>query len=875
MSKEAIAAVRGTAAVIPISARTPLIHWIVCASGFAGLGYEIVWTRLLVVSLGHEIIAVLAVLAAFFAGLALGAFALGEPLRRTPNPARWYAGLEIVIGVWAIALVWLIPAFNETVPRWIGEQPTPLWHWSIAFGATLVLLLPATAAMGATLPALERVYGQVFGQGKHVGSVYAANTFGAVAGTTLTTFVVAPALGYSLTLWLCAAVNLACAVGILRLFQSHERLAPETPPIQDVEADRRLLITLLLTGLLGLSYEVLVIRVLSQVLEDTVFTFAVVLSIYLLGVALGAACYQRWLAHRNAQQTLPLLLVTTSGSALLGLLTLWLADASYEAIIQLFSHSTVGALTGEVTLAVMVFLPPTLAMGALFSHLAQRAIPRFGLGRALGVNTLGAALAPFAAGVLLLPMLGAKSALLLVALGYMALLPRGRERNWRLAAVPVAMGVALAFMPPLRFVRVPVDGEILDYRDGVMAAVAVVADAEGTRYLKVNNHFTMGSTSSVFADHRQTHIPLLLHGAPRSALFLGVGTGMSLNAGQYHPDLEVTAVELVPEALTLMHHFGTATEQNDWPVEPRLLASDARRFVVSTQRRFDVIIADLFHPSRDGAGSLYTREHFAAIQQRLAPGGLFCQWLPLFQMDLETFKLIARTFVDRFPYVQVHLPHFSLRQPVVGLFGSQQPLDQGPNWLQNHVLYKPLQQQLVELRLNANLALFGGYLADRAGLADYVGDSELNTDDHPLVTYRAPGFAYSQQQGHGERVVELAEALSKQRGTPTVSANDDRQADFQSRLTAYWRARDAYLRAGLGVEPSEDARAMLAQVREPLLEVVRISDEFMPAYLPLLTLAEQLHPIDPNAARQLLIDLDRAAPARPEARHLLRLLAGE
>ncbi|MEZ5582772.1 MAG: fused MFS/spermidine synthase [Candidatus Competibacteraceae bacterium] len=313
MTQEATAAVSQPATSVP--ANMSLVHVIVFASGFAGLGYEIVWTRLLVVSLGHELIAVLAVLAAFFAGLALGAFALGEFLRRTANPARWYAILEIIIGLWAVALVWLIPFFNEAVPHWIGEQPTPLAHWGIAFGATLVLLLPSTAAMGATLPALERIYGRLFGTGNHVGSVYAANTFGAVAGTVLTTFILAPALGYSLTLWVCAVVNLACAVGILRLCQgtAQQRGTIKIAANQLANGITACL-QLFITGFLGLSYEVLVIRVLSQVWEDTVFTFAVILSIYLLGVAIGAACYQRWLAHKDTQHILPTLLVATSGA---------------------------------------------------------------------------------------------------------------------------------------------------------------------------------------------------------------------------------------------------------------------------------------------------------------------------------------------------------------------------------------------------------------------------------------------------------------------------------------------------------------------------------------------------------------------------------
>jgi spermidine synthase len=496
-----------------------------------------------------------------------------------------------------------------------------------------------------------------------------------------------------------------------------------------------------------------------------------------------------------------------------------------------------------------------------------------GLGRAVGANTLGGAVAPLLAGVLLLPAAGAKVAILLVSVGYLGvLLLVPRPRRLGIAAVPAVAGACLMLMPPLRFVEAPADGQLVDYREGVMAAVAVITDGAGDRHLKVDNHFTMGSTSSGFADHRQTHIPLLLHPQPQRALFLGVGTGMTMNAAQYHAGLEVTAVELVPEVLAMLKHFGTDPAQNHWSPEPRLLASDARRFVLASPERFDVIIADLFHPSRNGAGSLYTREHFDAVRRRLAPGGLFCQWLPLFQMDLETLQVITRTFADRFPYVQVHVPHFSLTQPVVGLIGSEVPFEYGPGWLQNRVRSVDLQQQLVALRLNSDFALFGGYLAGRRGLAHFAGDGALNTDNRPLVTYRAPVFAYRQQQGHGERLVALVEALRSQPGTLLARADSAGQAVFRDRMEAYWQARDAYLRAGLGVDPSDDLEGMLHQVREPLLEVVRISADFTPSYLPLLGMAESLYQVNPAAARDLLVDLDQAGPSRPEARALLRQL---
>jgi spermidine synthase len=222
--------------------------------------------------------------------------------------------------------------------------------------------------------------------------------------------------------------------------------------------------------------------------------------------------------------------------------------------------------------------------------------------------------------------------------------------------------------------------------------------------------------------------------------------------------------------------------------------------------------------------------------------------------------------------VQVHIPHFSLIQPIVGLVGTEQPLELAPGWLEQRVLYRPLQQELVGLRLNSDLALFGGFLTNETGLARLAGQGPLNTDDHPLVTYRAPAFAYEQREAHGERLVELVTGLRSGGDpaatllAPPVSSGD---TDFAGRAARYWAARDAYLEAGLAVTPGTDTQAMLAQVGGPLLEVVRISSDFEPAYGALLNMAIELYAVNPTAARELVEALIQAAPDRLDARRLL------
>jgi spermidine synthase len=302
-----------------------------------------------------------------------------------------------------------------------------------------------------------------------------------------------------------------------------------------------------------------------------------------------------------------------------------------------------------------------------------------------------------------------------------------------------------------------------------------------------------------------------------------------------------------------------------------LLAGDARRYVQATDEHYDVIIAEVFHPSRDGAGALYTVEHFEAVRARLAEGGLFCQWLPLFQLDLDTLRTIVRTFVHVYPNVHAYLAHYSLGQPLLGLVAFDQPPAYASHWLQRRVQDARLARDLRAVRLDSDFALFGAFLAARDSLVAFAGDGPLNTDDRPVVAFRAPSFLYRMPEPAHVRLLSLLEALD---GRPEDLSRELVQADpaFAARLAAYWQARDAYLAAGTAVRPAADPRAMLAQIEEPLFEVLGLSSDFLPAYMPLLALAQQLHGEHPAQTRRLLARLIDTSPERPEARALAQRL---
>jgi len=861
----------------------PRAAWcLMLLSGFAGLGYQIVWTQQSALWLGHEAAAVLAVVTAFFAGLALGSLTLGRMVERSARPGRWYAACEGVMALWSLVLALLLAPVSAAVQGLFGPQPGVVWQWLVAFGGTFVVLLPATLAMGATLPAMERVAASLQrSQRAPLAGLYAANTAGAFIGVLGSAFWLVPSFGLTRTALLCAVFNGICALAVLRLARA---ALPAPVPAAALAAalgpapgGRRVLAVLAATGLLGIGYEVLVVRVLSQVSENTVYTFALLLAVYLVGTALGAAAYQRFTAanaHGAPGETAALrdrLLAILAAACLQGAGSLWFAPAGRDAVLTLLGPGMGNALAAEGALALAAFGLPTLAMGALFSHLCVEArTAGQGTGRALGVNTLGAAAAPLVFGVLCLPAWGAKAALLAVAAGYLLLCSR---RAWRRPGTWAAgAGVAMlaASAPALVFIDVPEGGRVISYREGAVAAVSVVEDAAGVSRLRIDNRQQEGSSSSLLADARQALLPLLLHPGPQRALFLGLGTGMTAASAAEDPTLQVDVAELLPEVIAASAHFTQAF--GGGAPNPRLhvVAADARRFVRADGPAYDVIVADNFHPARSGSGSLYTVEHFRAVSGRLAAGGLFCQWLPLHQLDVATLRSIVRSFMAAYPQGMAMLATNSLETPVLGLVARADAGRFALAAVRQRLARPTLPQPLADYGLSDDFAVLGSFVAGPQALARFASSAPLNTDDHPVVGYSAPRITYAPDSLPRDRLLAL---LGEWRVSPSEGLDAGADAAWPQRLAAYRNARDAFLNAGRQVRSGGDVQALLAQVRGPLLAVLRTSPDFRPAYDPLLRMALALARSDPAAARVLLGELAQVQPARAEAPQALQRLA--
>ena len=859
-------------------------------SGAAGLAAQMVWTRMFAAGLGHETPAMLAVTSAFLGGLALGSWKLEPWLRTQSSPARGYALLELAIGIFACVSLVLIPFVNEAALKLAGPTPAPLRQWLVVFVLPFCALLPGTLAMGATLPAMERWLSDTMRTGRGVGALYAANTLGAMAGTMGAVFVLMPGLGFRGSLLVCAATNLVCAAWAgwiasrSRLGEKAEaRRSVVCPPPHVGGYGTGLTATLLLTGLLGITFQFGVVRVLSQVIENTIYSYASVLAVYLGATALGAALYQRFGSGAEFGRALGNLLVGLSAAVSVSLISLPFSQGLYHAARGALGDSLAGTVGAEMLLSAATLALPAILMGATFSHLVQGAKSLAGgIGCAGAINTLGCALAgPLV--VIALPVAGLKWLLLALPLGYLALaLTTGAfrwcDRRWSCAAGLLALGIAVPV--ELRIIDRPDDSEVVAALDGAMASVAVVKTSDGHRSLRVNNRLQMGGTSAAMAERRQAHLPLLLHPAPKRALFLGPGTGITLGAAGTHPGLSVDGVELVPEVARFMRHF---EPENEGPLpKPGVSVSvaDARRFVRTTTNRYDVIVADLFHPAHDGAGFLYTSEHFDAVRQRLAPGGLFCQWLPLHQLDESVLRAIVRTFIETFSDTRAFLLHFNVDIPALALVGSADRLAFATDAFEQRVGDAGLRARLRGVGLDRVINVAGCFLADREQLrlwahegASVEGASPritVSTDDFPTVLFAAPRFAVRRDTTTHGLLLALLERFRVDDRALESAGLVTAGVPFAGEVREFIAARDLYLKGLV-----EEGAGRLDAALDLYVESARRSLQFTPGYARCVTVIQLLAKTDRARARALFERLEAAQPAQPLGRRLLGPLFAE
>jgi spermidine synthase len=325
----------------------------------------------------------------------------------------------------------------------------------------------------------------------------------------------------------------------------------------------------------------------------------------------------------------------------------------------------------------------------------------------------------------------------------------------------------------------------------------------------------------------------------------------------------VHGVELSSEVVELLPWFANPAVTGP---APRVTVADARRYVSADTNQYDVIIADLFHPALDGSGSLYTTEHFAAVRKRLAPGGMFCQWLPLYQLDLPSLQAIIRAFLEIYPGASAWLNHYSVGTPMLALIGPRDGGQIDPDALAARLSEPAMRRVAHPLGFDAPMDLLGQNLGGPRALAAFAGNGSRNTDDYPFVTFDARRNVRALSAPRWSLLLAVIHAMKPD---PAELLAEPKYKALAARLAAYWRARDRFLEAGAALQGEPRGLALVEAATPGLLDAVRLSAEFDPAYGPLLGMAQALMRSDRAAAARLLRAIDEAAPARSEARDAL------
>jgi len=678
----------------------------------------------------------------------------------------------------------------------------------------LAVLFPPAFLMGGTFPVLGQLRIRSAAELGRVGaSLYGINTAGAILGAAAAGFWLPRALGFDGAYAVALAVS--AGVGAVAVRASRPAGAAETEPAR-VKPETAAAVSptgaalAFLSGLLALALEVAWIRMFAQVLQNSVYTFATVLVLFLTGLALGAG-----LANRLARRELPP--VPVLGALLLA------AGIATAATPFLFDAATgglgyVGAgrswsayMAAVLATAIAVLAVPATLVGAIFPYLLrfeerEGVAPGSAIGALVAWNTSGAILGSAGAGFLLLPLLGLwgthrllAAAYLLATLAVAARLGRRAHSEGTVGGRGLAVAAAggllglLTVADPTALPVVglsPEEGErVLEVREGPYGVVAVVED-DRSRRIKVNNYYSLGGTGSAEHERNQALLPLMLHPEPDSVFFLGLGTGITAGAALHHPVKRLVVAELVPGVVRAAErHFRSHT--NGLFEDPRaeVVAEDGRNHLAGLPDRYDVIVSDLFVPWKAGVGSLYSLEHFRTVRSRLRPGGIFVQWLPLYQLTRGEFEIVARTLLEAFPEVLVWRGDFFATRPILALVAAEAGLRLDPDAIERGG------------RRFARRPDLPGYVFDAVTLPFYAGNlgrsrslippGPLNTDDRPFIEYLAPVSHRRARAGEaewfvGRELVTFLEELHRR-----VPPDED---PFLARLTAEQRR---YVRAGL------------------------------------------------------------------------------
>lgn len=752
-----------------------LITTVFFASGAASLIFQVLWFKQLQFVLGSATVSVSVTVASFFFGLSMGSALGGRIADTVKHPLRMYGFLELLLAPVSLAVTVLLSCW----PTWVGWL-SPMLSLESPFRLPLIVALSLatlslpTMLMGATLPFLVKsLTGSQTQLANRIGLLYGFNTLGAAVGTLSVGFVLMGLLGimgsslFASSMYICVGV-----VGLL-IARSESPLSPveEKRPAQaanDGPDNSRTSILIGLfacSGFVSIAYEVVWFRYLTNVSSSTVFAFSGMLSIYLFGLVIGALVCAKFLASRKDQllryfATTQLLIAVAATLTLAILGKARTVEAMLSPIVSALVPARAQIFLGDgvsffLTCAVALLLP-TIFIGISFPLASELTVIRMNaLGRRIGslyaLNTIGGVLGSLAAGFLLIPHLGSQSALtVLISLNLLLFIAatasqpylRKSKSLWRegIVAIGVVAGSYL-FIAPHYLDRQLITFEgaktlaLRETREATFAVLEYRDKAAGTYQQLVVN-------SKSYANNRpegrrymaaMAHYPILFHGGKvETAVVICIGTGTTIGAVSIHRELKsIDAVDLSATVFKFAPYFMPINHRFYQNPKVHQIVADGRHFLLGTKDTFDVITLEPPPPHDAGVVNLYTEEFYALAKQKMRPGGVLAQWVPLDMARGALPKMIIKAMMAKFKHVSLWLPS---RMEGVAI-ASDEPLKIDPGALAVRMSEPAVAEDLKAIGLGSREDILATFVTADERLAAFVRDVPSLTDDQPRIEY--------------------------------------------------------------------------------------------------------------------------------------------
>jgi spermidine synthase len=741
------------------------LHLSFAASGCAALIYQVVWFQLLSLSIGASALSTGVVLATFLGGMCVGSLCVVRvgARARLPHPLYLYALIELAIGALGVLALYGLPAAGRVYTAWAG---TGTLEVVLRVIVAALCIVPSTILMGATLPVVARWIGESRAGSARLGSLYAANIAGGVLGSVLAGFYLLRAHDASVATVVAVALNVAAgtvsfalATGVSRSSGASQTL----PRAAHASASWSVLIVAALSGMTALSAEVLWTRHLSLLLGGTVYTFALIVALFLLGLGMGSS-----LGAVLGLRVHPIRALSVCQLLLCAAIA-WAAHTigrslPYWPIDVTLPIPPLTALQLDVVRIAWAILPAAILWGASFplALAAARGEGQSGVARVYAANTAGAIAGALITTFALVVTLGSQRAqqLTILAAGCAGVLllvaPEAPTSRTRRAAT--GMGALLgAFvlastvpvLPPAfvaygRFLPTRgMDANVVYVGEGLTASIAVTREPSGILTYH-NAGKTQASTypQDLRLQRMLGHLTTLVPERPASVLVIGLGAGITAGAVSIDPAVErVVVAEIEPLVPAVASRFFAA--QNFGVVENakvELRIDDGRHYIATSRDKFDAITSDPLDTWVKGAAALYTREFWELCKSRLNPGGVVTVFLQLYETSDEAVQSEIATFLEAFPNGTVFANTVDGRGYDAVLLGRVDDSAIDIERIQARLAsaaYGPVTRSLNEVGFNSAVDLLATYVARGDELAQWIRGAPINTDRTLRLQYIA------------------------------------------------------------------------------------------------------------------------------------------